>query len=107
MNSYATTSHCPDGWSTQDILKNLRKAKAEFDAIQERTLQSAAKVAEIECPVCHRKVTTINRGDIVACEHIIEQLKAACAPPPRFSDPMPSDPFAIKIFPLDDGPSRF
>ncbi len=101
-----TTSTATTGsdFSLDDFLDNFHKVKAEFDRIDEKMLKSAAKVAEIECPTCHRKVTVINGGGIVACKHIIAALRDKCDPAlPK----MPLDQLAIKVFLLDDGPARF
>ena len=104
MTNYFTTATEGDFGSHADFMKSWPEIKAQFDRIREKTLRSMAELAEIECPKCHRKVTVINGGDIVVCEHLIAALRDKCEPAPPG---MPLDPFATQVFLLDDGPARF
>ena len=104
MVDYYNTAATESDFTLANLMDSFHKVKAGLDRLNEKALKSAAKMAEIECPTCHRKVTVINRGDIVACEHIIEALKATCA---HASPGVRPDPLAMKVFRLDDGPARF
>jgi len=90
----------------RDMMARALAAKTKMDALRAKELRSLAKVAEITCPACGRKVIVANRGfgdTLQVCEHIWNVLQGLPKAKPQALDSLRG----VRIELFDDGPARF
>ncbi len=88
-------------------MESILAAATKMRAIQESSLRSAAKLAEMQCQVCGRKAIVRNAGfgeTVVVCLHIwgeIQRLRKVDST----SERSPLEGIQIEMF--NDGPARW